>query len=1586
MFSFEANIERKITDNVLKLNYLIQYCSGEPRDLISDCIILGNNGYARAVELLSSRYGKPHMVAQAHVQKLINGPVIKPNDVKALSQLSLDMTRAEMTLSQLGYVGEINSSSNLRCIVNRLPHYLQTKWVERAYTITESGTMVSFSHLTKFIEERMQVANSLYGLNLVKQNGEKFKSKPKGKATAFASVGSSGTNTESKVRKCWCCKGACEKLESCEKFRGLSLDERKKYVRKNRLCDNCFGYKHMAKSCYKDSLCTEPNCGLKHNVLLHDKRSSVVADVDVTQNNTCSAIEAGQKVCLRILPVRVVNGSVSVDTYALLDAGSDVTLCDEKLVSKLRLPKKRKTYTINTVNQSKVINGSEVDLTVCSADGRESVSIPKAWSISKLPISLNSLPSESDINKWPHLKGIPFPEINANEVMLLIGSDSPEVFWSLEERRGDRKQPYAVRSILGWTILGPVSQLKREGGQVNVHFQQAGSDVIQQQLQAMWNLEFSDHSTPAKSMSIEDKRAYETMQATTKLVDGHYEMSLPWRCDKVQLPNNRFLAVTRLESLRRKLSRDKGLHEKYKLQVETYIDKGYAVKVSNPESGSPKVWYLPHHAVTNPNKPGKVRVVFDCAAKYRGVSLNDQLLHGPDLVNSLTGVLIKFRQEPIAVMADIEGMFNQVRVTPEDCDALRFLWWPNGDLDKEPEEFKMVVHLFGATSSPSCSTYALKRTAKDNVTSYSSEAIATVERNFYVDDLLKSVENPSQAITLVAELCALLRVGGFRLTKWTSNNKEVLESIPNAEKAPSVVDLAFDDDLPTERALGVKWDVQRDQFVFNVSRKDKPVTRRGILSVVAALYDPLGFVVPITLHAKLLLQRLCRDGVDWDDTLATEDGAKWQQWLEDLQCLLQLRIPRCFKPQNFVLNGSELHFFCDASEYGYGACAYLRLSGLSGEVAVNLVIGKSRLAPIKHITIPRLELSAAALACRLNEIVAYELEIKVNRAVFWTDSMVVLGYIRNTRSRFKTFVANRLTAIHDSTTPEQWRYVPTSSNPADVASRGIRATDKKNLKFWLHGPEFLSKEESVWPSVVSQVSEVVDDCEVKKTSFAVESDTSPQVIDLLIGYYSKWFKLRKACAWLLRFKLYCLQKFLRRNVELSTDHLSIGELNTAADLIIQHVQGQEFSQEVIALKSGRQVATSSKLASLAPFLRNGTIHVGGRLRNSSLPFSQSHQIILPQRHTVTTLILREIHMINGHVGARQMLTVAREKYWIVSGLQACKSIVTKCISCLRRKGQPVTQMMGDLPAERLTPDKPPFTFVGVDFFGPYLVRFGRGSVKRYCCLFTCLTSRAVHIEVCHSLNTDSFIGAVTRLISRRGKPEKIFSDNGTNFKAGEQELRSALSEWNQKQINDYLLQRQIEWNFNPPHASHMGGIWERLIRSIRQIMRALTNQQVLNDEALTTFMAEIERILNNRPITYTSTDHSDPKALTPSMILLLRDTNSLPYGTFSKEDLYIRRWWRQAQYLANVFWRRWLKEYVPSLQLRDKWQRPCKNIRINDLVLMLDENTPRGQWPLAIVKDVKYGRDGLVRSCKVKAGASEYVRPVHKLCLLEASE
>ena len=386
-----------------------------------------------------------------------------------------------------------------------------------------------------------------------------------------------------------------------------------------------------------------------------------------------------------------------------------------------------------------------------------------------------------------------------------------------------------------------------------------------------------------------------------------------------------------------------------------------------------------------------------------------------------------------------------------------------------------------------------------------------------------------------------------------------------------------------------------------------------------------------------------------------------------------------------------------------------------------------------------------------------------------------------------------------------------------------------------------------------------------------------------------------------------------------------------------------------------------------------------------MPTKRKHPVIIPKFHHIAELIVKEYHESHGHTGREHVLSLIRQRYWIVSGRQTVRRVISKCFTCKRSNAQPVTQRMADLPSCRLQSDHPPFTFVGVDIFGPMLVKRGRSEVKRYGCIFTCLTVRAVHLELTHSLDTDSFINALQRFSSRRGKPRGIWCDNGTNFVGAEKQLRQALKTWNNEQIHDFLLQSDIAWHFNPPKASHMGGAWERMIRTVRKILNPLIKEQRMDEEGLSTLLCTVEDIINGRPLTVVSDDPNDLNALTPNHLLLPGTPYQLPPGLFEKKDMYVRRRWRQVQYLTDVFWRRWSKEYLPILQCRTKWLDRKENLSVGDLVLIAEE-TPRNLWPLARVLEVYPGDDGLVRSVKVKTRSTTLVRPVTKLCLLEAAQ
>ena len=642
-----------------------------------------------------------------------------------------------------------------------------------------------------------------------------------------------------------------------------------------------------------------------------------------------------------------------------------------------------------------------------------------------------------------------------------------------------------------------------------------------------------------------------------------------------------------------------------------------------------------------------------------------------------------------------------------------------------------------------------------------------------------------------------------------------------------------------------------------------------------------------------------------------------------------------------------------------------------------------------------------------------ELDIPIQETFFWTDSQTVIRYINNETTRFHTYVANRVALIRDGSHPSQWRYVDTLNNPADDCSRGMLVSNLVSSDRWINGPEFLHKSEDQWPRMSKNVDlELSDDPEVKKTVTvnAVLVDESVAAVNKLFQRYSDWYSLTRAVAWILRLKSMLRHRVQQRNRQATEERKQeknrgttrpiLSDLQEAEKAVIQCVQRQAFPEEIKVLsKMPRDVQApedynktvtsgvkkTSTISKLNLFMTDGLLRVGGRLAKSALPEETKFPIILPKKSHITKLILEDIHRSTGHSGRNHILARLYKKYWVISANAAARKIIHQCVICRRRKAKVGEQMMADLPTERVTPEEPPFTRVGVDYFGPFEVKRARSLVKRYGVVFTCLSSRAIHLEKADSLDTDSCINALRRFIARRGQVEEIVSDNGTNFVGANRELAREIKQWNQAKIEDHLLQKGIAWKFNPPAGSHFGGVWERQIRTVRQILVSIMQKQPLTDESLQTFFCEVEAIINSRPITTVSGDPGDLEALTPNHILLLKGKPNLPPTLSLATDMYKKRW-KQVQYLAHIFWKRWSVEYLHLLQKRQKWIRPQYNLKIGDIVIIVDNTRPRNQWLLGKVIATMPAKDGLVRQVQVKTKISTLVRPISKLCLLVASD
>ena len=1601
--TFHEVVEKKILEPRGRLTRLLKYTEGEAKELIKHCIYeKEDQGFDQAMELLDREFGNCQIIINAYLKKLRQWPNIKSNDAKGYKKFHRFLGSG-LTHRKGGRLKELDSENVIRtCIMAKLDRAVQDKWLNRVVRARErSNQELDFCDVVDFVGHITRLASDpSYSQGAYQEDANKAKS--------FSA------QCQVRMAKCPLCD-APHRLEDCEEFGQMSLHERARLAFHNYLCFSCLepsSTEHVSKSCPKKISCDI--CNENHVTVMHGYRPKTTKSF---------AVGSQKSVSMCIVPVRVATRNSQdrfIETYALLDENCQSTFVHASLVDKLSAEKRRAFVTTSTINGTKTEPCFAVEgLIVKPSHDFDKlypgvkVHLPAVYTREDLRCDKDEVPTPDRIREYDNLKAImeKLPEFDQSMSLgLIIGANCPRVLEPQEVIPGTEASPYASRSILGWRVIGPISGTSsntskcfRVGVKIPVvdsistaladhHFtssEPVKDAFISQGLQRLYNVDFPEDRAEEVTLSVEDNRFLELMNKEIVKIDGHYQLPLPFRDPDIVVPNNRPQAISRLTSTRRKMLRDEAYRTDYCGFMATLIGKGYAIQSDVTPPG--KTWYIYHFGVREPKKKNKLRVVFDCSASFRGFCLNEELLQGPDLTNHLLGVLLRFRIGNIGFVADIEAMFHQVRVPPKHQTFLKFLWWPEGDTREQPVTYQMCVHLFGAISSPSCANFALHQAVGDN---RSGDPIVydVINSNFYVDDMLRSEDTPEVAIQTIASVTGACERAGFNLTKFVCKEPLVIASIPTERRSSDMVhELSKAEHI--ERALGVHWCLNSDSFGFRITLQDSPLTRRGILSTISSIYDPFGFAGPFLLRGRKILQKITSLKGGWDSRVPEELVALWTNWRQGLPRLQELSIPRCYRPKDFgPLEHESLHIFSDASEVGYGVVSYLRQVDVNGRINVSMVFGKSRVTPSKPITIPRLELTAAAVSVRIGSMLKDELHLNKLNDYYWTDSKISLGYICNDTRRFRIFVANRAAKIRCYTSKEQWQYVETSENPADHASRGLDMDDKEAMHHWFNGPHFLwqpGTDKNKQSFVVSE-----DDPEIRRSTSVLASkvNDTDHMIAFLEERTSSWTKMIRVVSYICRFIANCRLKTNRAQAQISTD-----EFQLATQALLRRTQNKYFSKEISICRStddstSRRERKNTPFWRLDPFIDDdGLMKVGGRLERSGMSNLVIHPVILPKDSVVSRRLVEHFHERVHHSGRTTTSNEVRQNgYWIINGNTIVRSVIHHCVTCRVLRGKLGEQKMAQLPGERFSTEGP-FTYTGLDMFGPFYIKDGRKEHKRFVALFTCLSSRAVHLESTVSMDTDSFIQALRRFVARRGPIREILSDNGTNFVGAENELKKAFRSMGKEKINEFLLEHScdlIDWKRRPPTASHFGGVWERQIRTVRNVLSAMLRSHAdrLNDESFRTFLAEAECIVNSRPLTVDNLN--DPMSLPLSPMNILTGKTKIvlpPPGVFQKADVYCRRRWRQVQHLANEFWSRWRKEFINSLQPRQKWNHRRRNFQINDVVMIKDENLPRNQWPLArITKVYEDPKDSLVRKVDLYAPTSKSVllRPIQKLILL----
>ncbi|XP_078049863.1 uncharacterized protein LOC144476616 [Augochlora pura] len=1117
----------------------------------------------------------------------------------------------------------------------------------------------------------------------------------------------------------------------------------------------------------------------------------------------------------------------------------------------------------------------------------------------------------------------------------------------------DHPDLYLQKTMLGWVIGGSAPTF-------NPIQSASCHTTVQFDLARFWEIEDGPQT---RRYSESEKTCEENFVNTiTRSNEGRYTVSLPFNDKKSQLGESKATAHKRLLSLEKRLQRDPELMAQYKAIFKEYLDLGHMSEVPDNNEG----YYLPHHGVIKmSSQTTKLRIVFDgSAASSTGISLNDTLHTGPKIQDDLFHILLRFRTHQYVITGDIEKMYRQFLLCPEDRKYQQILW---RDDKNHLKTYQLNTITFGLSAAPYLAIRCLQQLADDEGHRF-TQASSVLKKDFYVDDLLTGASTIHEAMSLRNDLTSLLDSAGLNIRQWASNDRRLLDGLPES----NINQQLHLGESSIIKTLGLFWNSATDTITYTV----KPIlhthriTKRFISSEIAKIYDPLGLLGPVIIIAKMILQELWTLKLDWDESLPMSIHTKWNQYYAELPLLNNIVFSR--KTIVHTASNIELHGFCDASERAYGACVYIRSRDSLGGTLVELLTAKSKVAPLKSQSIPRLELCGALLLTSLMNTVKKSLTTPIDRTIYWTDSTIVLHWLNSSPHTLKTFVANRVSEIQTNTLIPDWRHVSSADNPADLISRGQAVQEFLQPSIWQHGPQWLQQEQSFWPSwdltpYIGDPEQRIVTCLATKTT---SIDTS------ILERYSSWGKLVRIIALCRRWK----------PGPIARGSITVSELAQAKITIIKLLQAKYFEKELRALRHQAGQKIQNKLSKLSPFIdQDGIIRVGGRLHNSTLTFAQKHPIILPKSHVSTCIILNE-HMNLLHAGTQHTLYSLRRTYWPIDGRSQVWHTIQKCIRCRRANPPPVNYIMGNLPQARITESRP-FTNVGVDYCGPFFIKErklrNRGRVKVYVAVFVCLAIKAVHLELVSDLTSEAFIAALRRFIARRGFCLNLYSDNGTNFKGANnefRELRELLrSDDHREKITTFLTERAINWHFIPPQAPHFGGLWEAAVKSFKNHLKRVVGAELFTFENLNTLIIDIEAILNSRPLTPISSDPTDLLALTPGHFLIGDALTSLCERDFKDTPSNRLSAWQRVQQLKQQFWKRWHREYLNELTTRRKWTRGHHPITEGTIVLLREDNVPSMQWPLGRVIKIHPGSDGIVRTVTVKTATNVFDRSVKKL-------
>lgn len=1589
---FRDVVDRSNDPPRIKLYHLEKALIGDAAGII-DAKTIADGNYDHAWEILAERFEDKRRMVDHHISGLLN--------MRKMSQESHSELR-EMVDSCVGHVENLKhlgldfTGVSDTIVTHILSHALDDETKKLWESSVAHGELPEYEDTVKFLKGRISVLERCQKST----SDSKVKQSARGAVKRLVS-GKQSSNVKVNVvssSSCEFCAGDHLAFK-CSTFNGLSAEDRLKMVRDKQVCFNCLRRGHRSGECKSNKTCSK--CKRKHHTLLHTEGGSVQNssssnssgtdqqqvpkqaaqsdNANVPGSSTPNTV-ASNVVEKPISQVLLLTAMVNVldkhgkpqSCRALLDSGSQVNFISEAMLEKLQVDREEIDIPITGINSVRSSVRQRARVEVRSKQNGFKMELDCLVS----PKVTENLPTfEVDAATWNIPAGIQLADptfFRSGQVDLLIGMEWYDDILKAGRLKLSEDLPTLRDSQFGWLVGGRYASAFC-GTIVNSNVATPSSDSLNELMQKFWEVE---SVSSEKCVMTEAEQCEQHFQSTVRRnEDGRYVVQFPLRESISQLGDSRPMALRRFYALEAKLQKNPDIKMQYDEFVDEYEQLGHCKEVHEAEDPvGLQRWYLPHHAVLKPsNTTTKCRVVFDASAKVGGMALNDVMMVGPTIQPDLLTIILKFRMYRYVLSADIAKMYRQVLKDKCHTPLQR---------RKKPNEPLRVLELqtvtYGTAAAPFLAIRALYQLAIDEEAEYPLAA-ELVKKMFYVDNVFFGGNNLVEVRDLQRELISLLQRGGFHLHKWAASDERLLDSIPEEDR-DKLVKIEESSANEVIKTLGLMWDPVGDDFLFRAqSDCNNPApTKRQVLSVIARLFDPLGLLSPVIVLAKVLMQKLWKNKMDWDDRLDEELLDDWIYFLNALPLAEDFRVPRRVISEEAAR--IEIHRFADASNTAYGACVYLRSVHSDGTASSSLVTSKSKVCSITPMSIPRKELMAALLLHRLVKKVVDAMELEHVPVTLWSDSQVVIAWLNKPLDCLQVFVRNRVAEI-TSESEHVWKYVRSADNPADIVSRGMPAKALATSNLWWNGPFFLCS--AAYDEVVPAA---LKDGEIPELKPAVSVNVATVYEELpILTKFESFRKTQRIIAYVLRFIKNCRKIGERSTATTPT----ISELKEVNKRIIQAIQRSKLQDEIDRLQAGEPC---KRIGNLNPFLDDGLLRVGGRIRHSKLAYEVKHQWIVPDKHPVTRRLIAAVHRENLHAGPSSVITALRERYWILNARSTVRKVTRSCITCFKSSPKLAEQFMGDLPSYRIIA-APTFLKVGVDFAGPiYIKQTARKAapVKGYICVFVCMVSKAMHLEVVENLSTEAFLAALQRFVSRRGVPEEVYSDNGTNFIGARSELRELYELFKSDLTNGKLSQfcqvKEIKWTTIPPNAPHFGGLWEAGVKSVKSVLKKVYQSASLTIMEFATLLCQIEAILNSRPLFAHSSDPNDPTVLTPGHLMINRPLTAIPEPCL--DDIPINRLskWQHIQLLRQHFWQRWSKEYLIELQNRSKWTKKHLNVVPNMIVLLKEDNVPPQQWKMGRIVKTYPGPDDLTRVVDVRVGNSVFKRPIHKLAPLPILE